>query len=172
MKKETKTKPVYETKRVQVDTKSVDVYVSDDGKEFKTEKECIKHEEKVKEEAIRLSKINKAKDQFIEATELGSELIRLCFEGYNSITDEMIVIWKATNDTDKKLDAFYYLQAKGFNKNSNMLNGYEEGEHVAIASWIEDYHSDYPSYECRSVSIKLIYKKLDSIKQSISNLIK
>ena len=172
MKKQTNVIPVYETTKVQTGTTTIEKFFADDGMEFKSERECIEYEE-------RLKLIDESKDQFIElglSQEEEEAILRLCFGAYGSIAYPRLIIWKAVSVNDEnKTKIWQCLKARGLGAVYTQTFGYpdkkfSEGKLVLIASWTVDEHTDYPSYEANSCLLSNVIFKFSTLTDSLKQL--
>lgn len=161
---------VFTTKTVEAGTKDVTIYVSDDGKEFRTKEDCDNHEKIT-------SNIENGKDQFMEVdldSDLSKKLVEICFDGYD-VSSVGLFAWKATKDKEKIKKAISYLIAKCCgNVYSDMFDDIpvtDEGTVYIIATWSESESSDYPSFFTKAIKMNTAFTMMDKmvsdIKQSI-----
>jgi hypothetical protein len=161
--------PVYETKQVVTASREVTLYIAEDGKEFRTKIQCENYESQSKA-------IAEGQNQFSPVTFATAErevsVVSLFFGGYGSISDVQMVMWKKRSQDFLYKKALDYLWAKGFHKvYDHIFQDIPEGEPVIIASWIEDYNTDYPSYKTSAISRDDFVKKLDDFVNSVKTAI-
>jgi hypothetical protein len=146
------------------ETKDVTVYVASDDKEFKTEKECLEYEET-------LSIIKKG-ELIFHKLNLEYEYLQYVIEslgGCGDITDVKLFLFNATKDESIISDAIKYLFFM-IPKNTTYkedLFSLNEGQLYAIASWTENYHTDYPKYESEIMSVEEINKHFELLTTNI-----
>lgn len=138
-------KPVYKTVAVLTRTEKEVIYIANDGREFKNEGDCERHEK-------RLKIIEDGKNQFFDVELLcksGNSIFKMSFGLTGDSADYLFYFWNATKDKLLLEKAINYLIAMGCEKPSlSMLDNenFNEGDKIIICTWVEDYHTDYPVY--------------------------
>lgn len=152
------------SERVEVQkTKDVTVYVAKDGTEFSTERSCLSYEHD-------LQATENGENLFINLNqdEMAS-LIKFCFCGCGTISDENIIGFIVPDNEIEIQKMTDYLVANKFHSIPNFQN-LKSHTIYAIATWIEDYHSDRPDYTGKTILYQEIKDKIKAFSDKIRSI--
>jgi hypothetical protein len=166
MKEVVKTLDTYALQSVKVGSETFTKYISEDGFEFDTAEECLKHEYILKN--VQITRI-----ESLSRSQLNL-LIRLLFERQDTrLSSEKLFIWtpkNLTDDTEIKLVSRFLRTHDCENiEFKDVLEHYDDKSSTvfAVFSWTEDKETDYPSYCTKIVPINEVKKKLESFYQDV-----
>lgn len=167
MRVETKLVPNIETKIIHNGTTEVKIFISDDGKTFTDEKECLKHEQKLFDLAEGEKYITEISFNNFDNHVISS----LLFGGYD-VSGVLFFKTVITFDENiiEKINKF--LVANKCRPLPFDWKDFNEGDQVIISDWIENENSDYPTYHIKMIkqeeAIKIVEDFLTELKSVLN----